>query len=72
MTHEGRQALPFAGDAFDLVTSRHPVDTWWGEIARVLAPGGAYLSQQVGPHSVRELSEFMLGPLPPTSKRDPC
>ena len=59
--------LPFASEAFDLVTSRHPVATWWREIARVLRPGGTYLSQQVGPHSVRELSEYMLGPLPPDS-----
>jgi SAM-dependent methyltransferase len=63
--------LPFPDDAFDLVTSRHPVATWWEEIARVLRPGGTYLSQQVGPDSVRELSESMLGPLPPSSTRDP-
>src|SRR5438270_5438091 len=69
--HDDRPALPFASETFELVTSRHPVDTWWDEIARVLRPGGAYLSQQVGPHSVRELSEFMLGPLPSGSKRDP-
>jgi SAM-dependent methyltransferase len=66
-----RQALPFASGAFDLVTSRHPVTTWWSEIARVLGPGGTYFSQQVGPHSVRGLSEFMLGPLPPGDGRDP-
>ncbi len=63
--------LPFASHAFDLITSRHPIDTYWNEIARLLRPGGAYLSQQVGPHSVRELSEFMMGPLPPSSTRDP-
>jgi SAM-dependent methyltransferase len=66
-----REALPFATESFDLVTSRHPVKTWWSEIARVLTPGGTYLSQQVGPDSVRELSEFMLGPLPPGTTRDP-
>lgn len=63
--------LPFASQAFDLVTSRHPVTTGWEEIARVLRPGGTYLSQQVGPHSVRELSEYMLGPLPARSTRHP-
>ena len=26
--------LPFADDAFDLVTSRHPATVWWVEIAR--------------------------------------
>jgi SAM-dependent methyltransferase len=63
--------LPFPDDAFDLVTSRHPIATWWEEVARVLKPGGAYLSQQVGLNSVRELREYMLGPLPPGSERDP-
>ena len=51
---DDRAALPFAGETFDLVTSRHPVQTWWSEIARVLRPGGTYFSQQVGPDSVRE------------------
>ena len=66
-----RPALPFVGDTFDLVTSRHPTITWWAEIARVLRPGGEYLSQQVGPHSVGELTEFMMGPQPPSSVRRP-
>jgi len=63
--------FPFADATFDLVTSRHPVDVCWPEIARVLRPSGTYLSQQVGPHSVGELTEFMLGPQPPGSLRDP-
>lgn len=54
--------LPFADGAFDLVVSRHPVTTWWEEIARVLAPGGTYFSQQVGRESVFELVEYFLGP----------
>lgn len=54
--------LPFADDAFDLVTSRHPVTVWWAEIARVLRPGGTYLAQHVGPESLRELYEHFLGP----------
>lgn len=71
-TGDERHALPFPNGVFDLVTSRHPIDTWWDEIARVLARGGTYFSQQVGQGSVRELSEFMLGPLPPPSgRRDP-
>jgi SAM-dependent methyltransferase len=70
-TDDAHQALAIADGAFDLVTSRHPIDTWWTEIARVLAPGGTYLSQQVGPNSFRELSEFFLGPLPISSRRDP-
>ena len=61
--------LPFADDAFALVTSRHPVTVWWEEIARVLAPGGTYLAQHVGPASVFELIEFFLGPLSDRSYR---
>jgi SAM-dependent methyltransferase len=63
--------LPFGDGVFDLVISRHPVVTWWNEIARVLRPGGTYLSQQVGPRSVVELTEVFLGPQPPNSHRDP-
>ncbi|MEU9468310.1 class I SAM-dependent methyltransferase [Streptomyces avermitilis] len=54
--------LPFADAAFDLVTSRHPVRTYWDEIARVLRPGGTYFSQQIGPASAYELVEYFLGP----------
>ncbi len=34
---------------------------WWDEIARVLTPGGVYLSQEVGPASMIELAEYFLG-----------
>jgi SAM-dependent methyltransferase len=61
---EDRPPLPFADGAFDLVTSRHPVTAHWGEIARVLAPGGTYFSQQVGPDTGHEIYEFFLGPGP--------
>ncbi|WP_328301671.1 class I SAM-dependent methyltransferase [Streptomyces sp. NBC_00435] len=61
--------LPFGDEAFDLVTSRHPVTIWWEEIARVLRPGGTYLSQQVGPASVFELVEYFLGPQPEAVRR---
>ncbi|MGP3955294.1 class I SAM-dependent methyltransferase [Nonomuraea sp. 3N208] len=54
--------LPFRDGVFDLVSSRHPVTTWWAEIARVLRPGGSYFSQQVGPWSVTELTDYFLGP----------
>ncbi|MFC4499911.1 MULTISPECIES: methyltransferase domain-containing protein [Streptomyces] len=56
--------LPFADAAFDLVGSRHPVRPPWGEIARVLRPGGTYFAQHVGPRSVFELVEYFLGPQP--------
>ncbi|MFB8139552.1 class I SAM-dependent methyltransferase [Streptomyces parvus] len=66
---EDEPPLPFGDAAFDLVVSRHPVTTWWEEIARVLAPGGTYFSQQVGPASVFELVEYFLGPQPPEVRR---
>jgi SAM-dependent methyltransferase len=56
--------LPFENGSFDLVVSRHPVGVRWDEVTRVLKPGGSYLSQDVGAGSVRELTEFMMGPLP--------
>jgi SAM-dependent methyltransferase len=70
-TQDDRPTLPFADASFDLVISRHPVRTWWDEVARVLEPGGCYLSQEIGPHSLRELSEALMGPLPNSTRRDP-
>ncbi|EFG64724.1 conserved hypothetical protein, partial [Streptomyces sp. SPB074] len=57
----------------DLVSARHPVRTDWAEAARVLAPGGTYLSQEVGPWSGTEASEWFLGPQPERTwtARDP-
>jgi SAM-dependent methyltransferase len=66
-----RGDLPFADGSFDLVVSRHPVSVRWDEVARVLAPGGTYLSQQVGAGSVRELTDFMMGPQPVGRRRHP-
>jgi SAM-dependent methyltransferase len=63
--------LPFRPDSFDLVVSRHPTVVVWGEIACVLAPGGAYLSQQIGPGTNRELTVFMMGPQPVSQERSP-
>jgi len=56
--------LPFGDATFDLVVSRHPVDVRWDEVARVLKPGGTYLSQAVGHRTVAELYEFLMGPQP--------
>ena len=70
VTSQTRPGLPFADGTFELVISRHPVEVWWREIARVLRPGGTYFAQHVGPHSLRSLSEFLMGPLPDASKRD--
>ncbi len=63
--------LPFAADSFGLVVSRHPTQVLWSEIARVLRPGGTYLSQQVGAGSNRELTDFMMGPQPVDDSRSP-
>jgi SAM-dependent methyltransferase len=56
--------LPFAEEAFDLVTSRNATVVRWAEIARVLRPGGSYLAQQIGPATMSELFEYFLGPQP--------
>jgi SAM-dependent methyltransferase len=61
--------LPFEDDSFDLVVSRHPTITVWTEIARVLEPGGSYLSQQVGAGSMHEVTEAMMGPTPVSDSR---
>ncbi|MCA1670992.1 MAG: class I SAM-dependent methyltransferase [Actinobacteria bacterium] len=61
--------LPFADEAFELVTSRHPTTVWWTEIARVLRPGGTYFAQHVGPATAFELVEYFLGPQP-TARRN--
>jgi SAM-dependent methyltransferase len=55
--------LPFEDATFDLVVSRHPVAVPWNEVARVLKPGGTYFSQEVADRSVRELTEFLMGPM---------
>jgi len=56
--------LPFADEAFDLVTSRHPISVWWSELARVLRPGGTYFAQHIGPATTAELVEYFVGPQP--------
>ena len=63
--------LPFGDESFDLVVSRHPTMVVWPEIARVLATGGSYLSQEVGAGSNRELTDFMMGPQPVSQSRSP-
>jgi SAM-dependent methyltransferase len=65
VAHPEEPPLPFANDAFDLVTSRHPATVCWSEIARVLAPGGTYFAQHVGGETNVEISEYFLGPQEP-------
>jgi SAM-dependent methyltransferase len=64
-----RPGLPFRDQSFDLVISRHPVVTWWQEIARVLRPRGTFLSQQVGAWNVKELIQRFRGQSYRTSDR---
>ena len=64
--------LPFPDGAFDLVASRHPTVLSMAEVARVLRPGGTLLSQLVGPGSVRELTDFVMGPQPVSDARSPA
>ncbi|HEX4821060.1 MAG TPA: methyltransferase domain-containing protein [Acidimicrobiales bacterium] len=71
VTSQTQQALPLKSDTFELAISRHPVEVWWREIARVLRPGGRYFAQHVGPDSLRDLSEFLMGPQLNESRRDP-
>ncbi|HJQ42103.1 MAG TPA: class I SAM-dependent methyltransferase [Jatrophihabitantaceae bacterium] len=71
VTSQTDQALPLRSSCFEFVISRHPVDVWWNEIARVLKPSGEYFAQHVGPDSLRGLSELLMGPLPTESRRDP-
>ena len=61
---EQGRPLPLSDAAFELVSSRHPVDPDWHEIARVLIDNGSYFAQHVGPASAFELIEWFLGPLP--------
>jgi SAM-dependent methyltransferase len=61
---EDEDDLPFDDGSFDLVVSRHPTLVLWGEISRVLEPGGTYFSQQIGAGSNRELTDFIMGPQP--------
>jgi deoxyinosine 3'endonuclease (endonuclease V) len=63
--------LPFRSGSFDLVVSRHPVVTVWPEVARVLRPGGVYLSQQIGAGTNRELTDAVMGPQPVSDARRP-
>jgi hypothetical protein len=43
----------------------------WDEIARVLTPGGTYLSQQIGAGTNRELTDFLMGRQPVNQHRSP-
>lgn len=56
--------VPFPDASFDLISSRHPTRRRWDELARLLCPGGTYMSQGVGSGSNRKLYEAIMGPQP--------
>ena len=57
VAHASSLHLPFGAGVFDLVLNRHEeLDP--AEVARVLSPGGRFLTQQVGNDNWRELADF--------------
>ena len=52
--------LPFADGSFDLIINRHEAYVP-SEIARVLRPGGVFVTQQVGGRDLCELNEVLGG-----------
>ncbi len=55
--------LPFADGTFDVVLNRHGSYDF-GEVRRILKPGGIFLTQQVGDDNDRELVELVLPGVP--------
>jgi SAM-dependent methyltransferase len=68
---DDKASLPLPDNAFELVCARHPTTTRWEEIARVLRPGGIFFTQQIGPGTNRELTEFLMGPQPISTSQSP-
>lgn len=60
---DGGGILPFPAETFDLVINRHG-NYNPDEIARVLKPGGFFVTEQVGAENDRELVELLLEPAP--------
>jgi SAM-dependent methyltransferase len=65
--HDETPRLPFPSDSFALVTARHHSFVA-GEVARVLAPGGVFLTQQVG-GDYGEFHDALGLPRPPPQRR---
>ena len=61
---DAEKALPFPDERFDLVINRHG-SFHPGEIGRVLAPGGRFVTQQVGAENDRALVQLLLPGTPP-------
>ena len=56
---DGGDRLPFADNAFDIVINRHESYDF-GEAARVLKPGGLFITQQVGGENNAALSRRLI------------
>ncbi|NLA87582.1 MAG: class I SAM-dependent methyltransferase [Clostridiales bacterium] len=56
--------LPFEADTFDIVINRH-ASYDLNEVARVLKPGGLFITQQVGGENNRPLTERLRPEYPP-------
>lgn len=55
--------MPFAADVFDLILNRHEsYDP--DELVRVLAPGGIFMTEQIGGHDMQELRDWFGGEEP--------
>lgn len=54
------EELPFEDSYFDLIINNHEAFSPQ-EVFRILKPGGIFVTQQVGGHNNRELSQFLLG-----------
>lgn len=63
--------LPFDDDEFDLVINRHEAFNST-EVARILRPGGRFITQQVGPRNEIEIVEWLQGPGQPTEPDPWC
>lgn len=55
--------LPFDDKYFDIVINRHE-SFCLSEIDRILKPGGAFITQQVGGRNNKEISKFLSGEYP--------
>lgn len=56
--HQNEDALPFPDESFDLVINRHG-GYRVAEVARVLKPGGSFITQQVGGRNGIRLNEIL-------------
>ncbi|MGO4119020.1 class I SAM-dependent methyltransferase, partial [Rhizobium ruizarguesonis] len=61
---DGEDELPFEDQSFELIINRHE-SYLPEEILRLLAPGGAFVTQQVGGQDNLELNRLLGAPIPP-------